>query len=78
MVVAQVTDGTRLEVIEKMGDYYKVKYNDTEVLIHKDHFKLDGLTTVQIIAIVLSVIVVLAGGLIFMVTSLSKKKEEKE
>ena len=78
VVVAQVTDGTRLEVVEKMGDYYKVKYNDTEVLIHKDHFKLDGLTTVQIIAIVLSVIVVLAGGLIFMVTSLSRKKEEKE
>ena len=78
VVVARVTDGTRLEVVEKIGDFYKVKYDEGEVLIHKDQFKLDGLTTVQIIAIVLSVVVVLAGGLIFMVTSLSKKKEENQ
>ena len=78
VVVAQVTDGTKLEVVEKIGDFYKVKYEGADVLIHKDQFKLDGLTTVQIIAIVLSVVVVLAGGLIFMVTSLSKKKEEKQ
>ena len=78
MVVAQVTDGTRLEIVEKVGDFFKVIYNGNQALIHKDQFKLDGLTTVQIIAIVLSVVVVLAGGLIFMVTSLSKKKEENK
>ncbi len=78
IIVAKVTDGTRLEVVEKIGDFYKVKYNNEDVLIHKNQFKLDGLTTVQIIAIVLSVVVVLAGGLIFMVTSLSKKKEENQ
>ena len=77
-VVAKVADGTRLEVVEKVGNFYKVKYNGAEVLIHRDQFKLDGLTTVQIVAIILSVVVVLAGGLIFMVTSLSKKKEENQ
>ena len=67
-----------LEVVEKIGDYYKVIYENNEVLIHKDQFKLEGLTTVQIIAIILSVVVVLSGGLIFMVTSLSKKKEQNQ
>ena len=78
MVVAEVTDGTRLEVVEQAGEYYKVIYNGTELLIRADQFKLEGLTTVQIIAIILSVVVVLAGGLIFMVTSLAKKKEENQ
>ena len=77
-VVTSVADGTKLEVVEKIGEYYKVKHNGDEVLIHQDHFKLDGLTTVQIVAIILSVIVVLTGGLIFAVTSLSKKKEENQ
>ena len=78
IVVAEVTDGTRLEVVEQAGEYYKVIYNGTELLIRADQFKLEGLTTVQIIAIILSVVVVLAGGLIFMVTSLAKKKEENQ
>ncbi len=78
IIVTQVADGTKLEVVEKIGDYYKVIYENNEVLIHKDQFKLEGLTTVQIIAIILSVVVVLSGGLIFMVTSLSKKKEQNQ
>lgn len=77
MVVA-VKDGTKLEIIEKVGDYYKVKYEGKELLIHQDDFKLDGLTTVQIIAIVLSIVVVLAGGLVFMVTNITKKKEDNK
>ena len=75
MIVA-VKDGTKLEIVEKVGDYYKVKYEGAELLIHQDDFKLDGLTTVQIIAIVLSIVVVLAGGLVFMVTNITKKKED--
>ena len=75
MIVA-VKDGTKLEIVEKVGDYYKVKYEGTELLIHQDDFKLDGLTTVQIIAIVLSIVVVLAGTLVFMVTNITKKKED--
>ena len=75
MIVA-VKDGTKLEIVEKVGDYYKVKYEGAELLIHQDDFKLDGLTTVQIIAIVLSIVVVLAGTLVFMVTNITKKKED--
>ena len=75
MIVA-VKDGTKLEIVEKVGDYYKVKYEGIELLIHQDDFKLDGLTTVQIIAIVLSIVVVLAGVLVFMVTNITKKKED--
>ena len=75
-MIAAVKDGTKLEIVEKVGDYYKVKYEGTELLIHQDDFKLDGLTTVQIIAIVLSIVVVLAGGLVFMVTNITKKKED--
>ena len=77
MIVA-VKDGTKLEIIEKVGDYYKVKYEGTELLIHQDDFKLDGLTTVQIIAIGLSIVVVLAGVLVFMVTNITKKKEDNK
>ena len=75
MIVA-VKDGTKLEIVEKVGDYYKVKYEGMELLIHQDDFKLDGLTTVQIVAIVLSIVVVLAGTLVFMVTNITKKKED--
>ncbi|MBO7221501.1 MAG: hypothetical protein J6V37_00475 [Clostridia bacterium] len=77
-VATEVTDGTRLQVVEKIGDYYKVKYNDSELYIRADQFKLDGLTTVQVIAIILSVIVVLTGALIFAITSATKKKEENQ
>ena len=75
-VATHVTDGTKLEIVEKVGDYYKVVYEEQEYLIHKDQFKLDGLTTVQVVAIVLSIVVVLAGTLVFAVTSLTRKKEE--
>ncbi len=75
-VVASVKDSTKLEIVEKVGDYYKVVYEGAEVYIHESEFKLDGLTTVQIVAIVLSVVVVLAGSLVFAVTSLARKKEE--
>jgi hypothetical protein len=75
-VAISVKDGTRLEIIEKVGDYYKVKWDDGEYFVRQDQFKLDGLTTVQIVAIVLSIVVVMAGGLIFAVTSLTRKKEE--
>ena len=77
-VATEVADGTRLQVVEKIGDYYKVKYNDSELYIRADQFKLDGLTTVQVIAIILSVIVVLTGALIFAITSATKKKEENQ
>ena len=77
-VATEVTDGTRLQVVEKIGDYYKVIYNDSELYIRADQFKLDGLTTVQVIAIILSVIVVLTGALIFAITSATKKKEENQ
>ena len=75
-VAISVKDGTRLEIVEKVGDYYKVKCEGNEYFIHQDQFKLDGLTTVQIVAIVLSIVVVLAGSLVFAVTSLTRKKEE--
>ncbi len=74
-VVTSVKDSTKLEIIEKVGEYYKVVHEGQEVFIHESQFKLNGLTTVQVVAIVLSVVVLLAGTLVFAVTTLIKKKE---
>ncbi|MCQ2603372.1 MAG: SH3 domain-containing protein, partial [Clostridia bacterium] len=77
-VLFKVTDGTKVEIIETVGDFYKVKYGENYGYMSKDEVKLDGLTTVQIVAIVLAVVVLAAGVVIFFITRKIKQDSEKE
>lgn len=77
-VLFKVTDGTKVEIIETVGDFYKVKYGDEFGYMEKDDVKLDGLTTVQIVAIVLAVVVLATGVIIFFITRKIKQDSEKE
>lgn len=76
-VIAEVTDGARVEVLEDCGDYYYVSVDGVYGYMQKSRVKLDGLTTVQIIAIALSAAVVLVGAVIFTVTYYTRKKEKQ-
>lgn len=77
-VVVSVTDGTEFVILETLDGYYKVKCGDYVGYVLSEHVLLDGLTTVQIVAIVLSVIVIVAGTAIFLLTKRLKKKAENE
>ncbi len=73
-----MTDGTKVEIIETVGDFYKIKYGETYGYMIKGDVKLDGLTTVQIVAIILAVIVLVTGIAIFFITRKIKQDSEKE
>lgn len=77
-VLWALTDGVKVEVLETLDDYYLVGYGDVTGYVKIDQIELDGLTTVQIIAIVLSVVVVLASVLVFLVTYQTKRKMEED
>lgn len=75
-VLTKIVDGTKVEILDTVGDYYQVLYQGSIGYMLKDTVKLDGLTTVQIIAIVLAIIVALAGIAISASIHLAKKKSE--
>ncbi len=77
-VAFEAVDGTRMEVLDTLDDYYMVTLDGKIGYISKAELELEGLTTVQIIAIVISVIVVLAGTVIFAAVIHAKKNEEKK
>lgn len=76
-VIAEITDGTRVEVLEDNGEYYYVSVNGLYGYMSKSDVKLEGLTTVQIIAIALSAVVIATGAVIFAVTYHTRKKEKQ-
>ncbi len=77
-VVLTLTDGVKVEVLETLDGYYLVRYGNDTGYVRTEQIELEGLTTVQIIAIVLSVVVVLASVLVFVVTYLTKRNAENE
>lgn len=77
-VLMQIVDGTKVEVLETVGDFYVVYVDGTTGYMLKDDVVLDGLTTVQIVAIVLCIIVVIAGSAIFASVHLTRKNEEEK
>lgn len=77
-VVLSLTDGVKVEIVETLDGFYLVRYNDVTGYVKADEIELDGLTTVQIIAIVLSVVVVLVGALVFVITYQTKQKMEED
>ncbi len=77
-VLMQIVDGTEVEVLEDVGDFYKVLINGKIGYMLKEDVVIGGLTTVQIIAIVLCIIVLIAGSAIFVAIHLTKKHEEEK
>lgn len=77
-VVAQIVDGSEVEILDTVGDFYLVNFDGTIGYVEKAHVRIDGLTTVQIVAIVLAIIVALAGTAIFASIYLTRKNGEKE
>ncbi|GEM_PF-787275 len=77
-IVCQIVDGTKVEVLETLDDYYLVSVNGQIGYIKKAQVKIDGLTTVQIVAIVLSIIVALAGFAIFASIYLTRKNADEK
>ena len=75
-VILEIADGAKVEILETLDNYYKVRVDDTVGYMAKDDVKLSGLTTVQIISIVLAILVLLAGSTVFAALYLTKKKSE--
>ena len=76
-VIATVVDGTRMEILEESGDWYYVLCEDTYGYILKEEVELEGLTPVQIAAIVLAVVVVAVGIGVLVVTAQTRKKQKE-
>ncbi len=77
-VILQIVDGSKVEVLQTLDDFYLVSFDGKVGYIEKEHLKINGLTTVQIVAIVLAIIVALAGSAIFASIYLTRKNDEKE
>lgn len=78
-VLCEIVDGSKVEVLEELDDFYLVTFDGKVGYVIKEQLKIEGLTTVQIVAIILSVIVALAGITIFASIHLTKKNnDEKE
>lgn len=77
-VATEVVDGTRMEVIGEEGDFWLVAADgETLGYILKSELELEGLTTVQIVSIVLAVAVAVTGAVIFVVIWQARKKEKE-
>lgn len=75
-VLTQIVDGTKVEVLETFDNCYLVSVDGYVGYMSKDEVVLDGLTTVQIIAIVLSIVVVVTGSAIFASIHLTRKSHD--
>ncbi len=73
-VLASLSDGTKIVVLETLDGYYLVNVDGVIGYLKADEVQMNGLTTVQIVAIVLSVLVLVSGAVIFLVTYTYKKR----
>ena len=74
-VILEIADGAKLEILETLDDFYKVSVNGTVGYMTKDEVQLGGLTTVQIVSIILAILVLLAGSTVFVAIYFTKKKQ---
>ena len=77
-VIAQIVDGSKVEVLETLDGFYLVSYDGKLGYIQKSQLKIGTLTTVQIVAIVLSIVVAIAGAAIFASVHLTRKNAEEK
>ncbi|MCQ2409401.1 MAG: SH3 domain-containing protein [Clostridia bacterium] len=73
-VILQLVDGKKVQVLSEEDEFCRISYNGTEGYILKSSLQFKGLTTIQTIAIVLSVIVLAAGSVIAVSFYWQKKK----
>ena len=78
VVILEVADGQKLEILEEQGDFYQVKIGETIGYMRKSDVELGALTSVQIVSIVLAIAVLLAGSTIFFAIYMTKKKQSNE
>ncbi len=77
-VVTQILDGSKVEVLETLNEFYLVSIDGKVGYVDKDHLKINGLTTVQIVAIVLAIVVALAGTAIYFSIYLTRKNADNK
>ena len=75
VVILEIADGAKVEILETLDDFYKVSVNGTVGYMRKDDVQLGGLTTVQIVSIILAILVLLAGSTVFTAIYFTKKKQ---
>lgn len=77
-VLTRIVDGKKVEILAAYNDYYQVKYGNAVGFMRASEVKIGGLTTVQIVAIVLSALVLIAGAGIFISIATIKKRNDAE
>ncbi|MBQ9276464.1 MAG: SH3 domain-containing protein, partial [Clostridia bacterium] len=76
-VILEIADGAKLEILETLDDFYKVSVDGLVGYMTKDEVQLGGLTTVQIVSIILAILVLLAGSTVFVAIYFTKKKQNE-
>lgn len=78
-VLTSVVDGKKVQILATLDGYYQVQYGDITGYMRASEVKIGGLTTVQIVAIVLSIVVLLAGtGIFISIYGIKKRNEPTE
>ncbi len=75
--LTQIVDGTKVEVLDTLDGFYLVRYEDIVGYMVDKEVQLDGLTTVQIIAIAVACFVAVAGIGVFIAIEVTKKKADQ-
>ena len=66
-----------MEILDESGEYWLVSVEGTVGYAAKSDVELEGLTTVQIVSIVLCCAVAVTGVVIFVITWQARKKEKE-
>lgn len=77
-VITEIVDGTGLEILDENGEFWLVSFGSTTGYILKSDVELEGLTTVQIVSIVLCCAVAVTGAVVFVVIWQTRKKEKEK
>lgn len=77
-VVTQAADGTRMEIVGESGDFWLVAFDGKTGYALKAEVEMEGLTTVQIVSIVLCCAVAVTGLVVFVVVWQARKKEKEK
>ena len=76
--VTQAVDGTRMEIVGEEGDFWMVSFDGVTGYALKSEVELEGLTTVQIVSIVLCCAVAVTGVVVFVILWQARKKEKEK
>lgn len=76
--VTRAVDGTRMEIVGEEGDFWMVSFDGVTGYALKSEVELEGLTTVQIVSIVLCCAVAVTGVVVFVILWQARKKEKEK